>query len=398
MYSSWVRRAMGIFILAAAASSSACFIGYDSRWGQAKQAQEHRAESLRPATLAAVGGGVELDAAKPLKARVWANARYVSQTVDWQHDFRGIVEDANRVLAGGVGARIEIAGMERWEDAAPDESLDAQMSALKEQDPGRDAAWVIGLVGGLPTATARYHELGLATVWGHHIVLRSARDLLEQEAIEKSLAELSVDARTELIRQRRRHRSTAVLLHEIGHTLGLIHQTGKDQLMLPAYSSKVDGFGEIALALARKSVAHRIAADDAAASLRDAFEIYSAPSPTADWVESERVEWVARLAAYAPPAAGARAAGTPAAAIKPATPAVLSPAHAALWAQSHALSASGDPRGAATIAAPLFSSYPDDYEVQDYRCTLAMAGGVSMDELRAACAAIKRITMAKPSR
>jgi hypothetical protein len=93
----------------AALSLPACFLGYDSSWGQAKAAQQRLAASSAPSSIgvetADHGHGHEKHT---YRIRLRPNAHYLAQTVDAERQLRELVEDANRVLESGLGLELEV--------------------------------------------------------------------------------------------------------------------------------------------------------------------------------------------------------------------------------------------------------------------------------------------------
>src|SRR5690349_2704849 len=80
---------------------SGCLIGYDSRWGQQKQAQQHYAEAQTPQKLKAERRG-DADAARgrlrTMRVRLRATSTYAAQVVDWQRRFDDQLGIVNGVL------------------------------------------------------------------------------------------------------------------------------------------------------------------------------------------------------------------------------------------------------------------------------------------------------------
>jgi hypothetical protein len=307
---------------------------------------------------------------------------------------------------------LAIDGMVAWDPGPIDDDLQASMQAVAKNDAGKDADWVLGLVGGLPKYTLSFHQLGLGIVLGKHIVLRSGTDLVEHDSIEKALDELSPSERLQLVHERRRHRAVAVLLHELGHTLGAIHDTTPHTLMLPIYDPKMSGFGPTASALLQVSVGHH---DDPPGNegqlsfAKDLLARYEDPSGVA-WDAAERTAMIAqlkaRIAALSPKAPPTVATVTPTASATttavvggPKLPSEVAPQlkekDRATYATAYDQFKSGDVKGARVTAAPLFTAYPDVYAVQDFRCQLAMAQTLPWEAKKAECAQLMKLSTKK---
>src|SRR5437764_8924720 len=98
-------------------SLNACFMGYDSRWGESKRIKQHNAVAAAPAALRATNPSEATSAEAPLPAtvrtyrlRVYATAAYAAQILDWQRRATELVDDVNRVLAPSMGAQLVIDG------------------------------------------------------------------------------------------------------------------------------------------------------------------------------------------------------------------------------------------------------------------------------------------------
>ncbi|HWO11998.1 MAG TPA: matrixin family metalloprotease, partial [Polyangiaceae bacterium] len=95
-----------------------------------------------------------------------------------------------------------------------------------------------------------------------HIVLRSASDAAELDAIEAAFPDLDATARRDLYAKRKLHKATVLLLHELGHALGAIHTTQRNELMYPSYSADMNGFAESTRAVLRISLESRESATE----------------------------------------------------------------------------------------------------------------------------------------
>ncbi len=378
-------RTCGVAVISVALAS--CF--YDSQWGEAKRAQQRAAARATPTAISTspTDDGEPRATAKPIRVRVHATSLYAAQTVDWQRQVRDLVEDANRTLAASVGAKLDVVAMQSWA-APPQTDLGATLAALAENDPATDVDLVVGMIGGVPRQTAQFHELGLAMVLGKHAVVRAAHREGEYDDIEK-LDELSDEARQRLRRDRQRHRALAVFLHEIGHTLGALHERAAGSVMFPSYRPTMAGFSAHGAALMRIALAHRGEVDPRPRA-RDL--IVRIEASVEEWDARDRDDTLARLR---PIAARPDAPVAPIAPV-PARPealdagsddaiAVLSVADRATYARAHASLAKARIEEAWTTARPLFAAYPDVLAVQDMRCQLATlrASGASV---KAECA------------
>jgi len=176
-----------------------------------------------------------------VRIRVWADDAYRAQNIHWQQTFGDQLEHANDVLGGMFGVRL-VAELRSWSRAAPDATLEDSLGALAELDPGDDVLTVIGLTSSLGIVAATFEKLGVARVGGRHMVLRGYADLEERKMFDRFFTELRSDERDLIYQSRRRHKTTGVLLHELGHNLGVEHVADEDTLMHAVYSEHAAKF------------------------------------------------------------------------------------------------------------------------------------------------------------
>jgi hypothetical protein len=168
------------------------------------------------------------------KVRVYADADYRAQNVQWQKGFEDWIDYANQLLQPMLGVRLE-AEYKAWDRRATDATLRDDLGALAELDPGDDVAWVIGLTSALPLVSASMDELGISEELGTHIMLRGYADVEERKAFARAFPDLDASERDEVLDARRRHKQTVLFVHEVGHTLGAIHETDEAWIMAPIY-------------------------------------------------------------------------------------------------------------------------------------------------------------------
>lgn len=380
------QKIFGVLICASVVASC-----YDSTWGETKRGQTRNLKAATPATLdtnesersdAGVFG--LKPAAHAYRLRVVATPSYISQTFDWQKQVRDLVADVNDVLEPDVSIKLDIESMSAWDDAGNEDQLDAALRALHVKDPGDGVDWIVGFIGGISKVDPSFHELGFGDEPGKYVVLRAVSSASERDSIDRAFDQLSADERSKLSRTRKRHRATSVFLHEIGHTLGAVHERDPHSIMSPAYDARMSGFTPDALSLMKVSLAHRDHLETSAdwqSYATDLLAILQGPSAD-DYVRRDRDELVARLTQVTtPPDPQPRpqpqAPTTPASsASAPPTPIadepLLSPTDQPIYKQAATLLQNGDAAGAETLAKPLFSAYPRVFSVQDLRCKIAM--------------------------
>jgi hypothetical protein len=359
-----------------------CFIGYDSRWGQQKQAQRHVAAARTPTHLArAEAGALERRPADlhTLRIRIEPTATHTAQVVDYERRFEETLADVNATLEPSLGIHLEIADARAFRAESGEDSIATLLDELSRSDPGADVDWVVGLVGSVPRFEDSFHELGVGEFVGKHIVLRALNDGAEYQAIQSGLSELSDAERDKLFHARLEHKRTVVLLHELGHTLGALHERDETNIMNPRYATCLSHFGSQTESVMRAVLAHRTVSGGLDVAGKNAvIEIWRGePAP---WVPAERAAALARFEAQTP---------APAATFTPATaPAGLAPPDEAAFQEATRLLANGDASGALRLAKPLFDAYPNVRPVSELRCNIAMRRGLSWDAARQECAAL----------
>lgn len=392
------RPATSVAILALA--SAACFAGYDSRWGEAKRAKQRAAAESAPSAITAAaddGGAASAAGQRTFRVRVHTTDHFLSQTIDAPKQIASLVDDANAVLQPTFKLRLEVDRIQPWSRDA-DDDLDASLAALRQEDGADGADLVVGMLGALPRQSDSFHEVGMAPILGKHLVVRAASRLGEHDAIDQAFSELSEEDRARLLARKRRHRAEAVFLHELGHTLGAIHENDVRSVMHSAYDSKMAGFGGGAVALMR------IALDgtDPKTVARAQLDLLRGAT-SSDWVARDRDDEIARLTAVVgpPPAAGVAGSAGSATASAPQDPTTPPELHGDdLERYRNALSWIHYSRVAQAYqtAKPLFTAYPDALAVQDLRCQLAALRYLDKDTLKAECASYVRLSNAADAR
>src|SRR5207248_170688 len=153
-------------------------------------------------------------------------------------------------VAAQFGVTLELESARPWSRAGSSAHLEQVIAQLMALDKGDGVDWVIGFVSVLDVFSAAQDRLGMAVLFGRHIVLRGMFSAAEMDAINASLQLLSSADREQLARDRRLHKETAVLLHEWAHTLGVIHDRSPQSLMAPVYDKSQSSFSEASARIA----------------------------------------------------------------------------------------------------------------------------------------------------
>jgi hypothetical protein len=240
-------------------------------------------------------------------------------------------------------------------------------------------------------------------VLGRHIVLRTMDDVAELRALE-GFDTLDPAERSRLYQQRKRHKETTVLLHEIGHTLGALHTREPLELMYPTYDNDMQAFAPANIEL-MGYVADYFATDEGARDdkavvqrLIDCLERTESPV----WVEQERQEQLAQLeqfmtkSAPSAPPAGPSLAATNAPAPKTAPAEDLSALSEADRARYAGLDQAFDEnrlQEVRTAVGELARAYPDSFPVQQKACQLGMQMGLSRREIKPYCDRMMQLSL-----
>lgn len=384
---------VGLCALVAGCMLTSCFIGYDSRWGQAERSQRVMAREATPPELQALPSAdpKAARAIKTMAVRAYATPRFAAEVVDVEDYVTALLERANAVIEPTLSLRLRFDGVRPWKVTSEDD-IRTLLDQLVATDPGEDVGWVMGLAGSVPRFEESHDVLGRAQLLGNHLVVRAMHDASEFDAIEEGFAELDATERATLYRARLRHKTTTVFLHELGHTLGVPHVRGKGTIMHPRYDSKVVSFSAASTRVMLTTTEQRVS--DKPASRRDfALKLGKQLRDTKHlWNPEDYAQLRVQLGQMA------RVEPATVAATPPSVPGLRSEDQAR-FAQALELERQRRPCDALETASPLFSRYPDVYEIQDLRCRLALARGGSVRTItRKECAPLMRLVEEKSSR
>lgn len=362
-----VARALTLLLLSM--TTSACFMGYDSRWGQQKAAQQRNAAVSAPSSLRAAGTEEGEPAAptpraassrvKKLRMRALVTRSFTAHVVDTPRHLREMLEDVNKVTERDLGVHLELVETRAWEPPNEDDIV-TSFDALRATEPGDGVDWVAGFVGALPRATRMFHDAGRGSLVGKHVLLRAANSADRHDGIERAFDELPEEQRRGLEKQLRRHRAAALFLHEIGHTLGAPHSADPQSIMFHQYNPKMASFDASAVDGMRELLA------------------------------SDRTPPKPVLAVNAAPVALA----APAEPDVPGTP-ELTGAARERYVDAYRASQRGDVVAAWNTLKPLFDAHARSMSVQDLRCQIA-SRSMRFEVARRECAPLMKLSTAVP--
>ncbi|HEY6174435.1 MAG TPA: hypothetical protein VIX73_08335, partial [Kofleriaceae bacterium] len=278
--------------------TSGCFATPVMTFGGGKsseQVQHEELSNLFPAQLAATERWT--GAPRVARLRVWADDAYRAQNLRWQHGFDEQLAYANAVLAPMLGIRLE-AEYHAWERHAPDAPLAEHLAALARQDTGDDVVWVVGLTSSLSLVAEPFEQIGVASLAAPYVVVRGHADLEERKAFERAFPDIDLSQRELVLEARRRHKTAALLIHELAHSLGALHEIAPDSVMHPSYSHRATSLGAGNRQLMLITLDDRLrpaAARDPQATWRKLLAALE--NDWAGWRSAERDHWIAQLRA-----------------------------------------------------------------------------------------------------
>ncbi len=235
--------------------------------------------------------------ARKLKVRVWADSDYRGQTLRWQERIRESWARASDFTRGPFGVEFELVAVTEWDHRAPmGTTLEPVLDELERQDAGDDVDLVVAYVSALTAFTSSYHQLGIARRPGHHLVLRGIDNAEETDIVEQSVRQLGDDEKRPVLRARKQHKETSVVLHEWAHALGSFHDRDTDKLMSPSYSPSHEKFSPTSEAMIRIGLKHHpLGLKDTAERTAWLAEVKALldPIPENAWARGEHEQYVA---------------------------------------------------------------------------------------------------------
>ena len=176
--------------------------------------------------------------------RVYVDEDFRSQRFRWRQDVLEQIDDANDLLIPALGIRLEAKEILPWDVRSASRELGDMVTELEQRDPGDDVAWVVGMVSSVPIIAAGFEQLGVARPLGRHVILRGFAEQEERRDFEKYLPSLAPEQRGWLYDARRKHKLTALFVHEVGHTLGAPHELDASWVMSPSYQPTMSTLSE----------------------------------------------------------------------------------------------------------------------------------------------------------
>jgi len=235
-----------------------CFVSPVMHFGGGKSAKESQHDQAAKMTPPALVTDREWNGTiATVKVRIYADDQFRAQNLHWQEAVEGEVAYANEVLGPEYGIKL-VPEYREWSRNAPGESLEDALRELEQLDTGRDVMTVIGLTSSLSLVSATFEQLGLAELGGNHLVARGYADVFERKMFDRAFPELTSDEREAMYFARRKHKTAALLLHELGHTYGAPHTDLGDSIMSAMYSDQSSSFDPKSRELIRATLDERL--------------------------------------------------------------------------------------------------------------------------------------------
>jgi hypothetical protein len=321
------------------------------------------------------------------RVRVWADDDYRAQHLRWKQGFGDELDYANQLLEPMLGLRLE-AEFQDWDRRATGATLREDIDALAQIDDGDDVAWVIGLTSALPLVSASTDELGVAEVLGTYIVLRGYADAEERRAFIRAFPDLEESERDEVHDARRRHKQTVLLVHELAHTLGAIHETDPSWIMHPVYRPEQASISDRNRELMLIALADRLHTKEARDPVATAEALLAAidAADWGGWIAEEKENEAQGLRAEIESAKqGMTASPVPAAAY-------------AQYAHAQQLAGAGKFDDALAELDPIVAAYPGNAAIRLLVCQIRLAAAGPKDATAlAACAKAAELAPGDPA-
>ncbi len=321
------------------------------------------------------------------KVRVWADADYRSQNLHWEKGFGGELDYANQLLEPMLGLRLE-AEFHDWELQGNASSLREAVDALAAADDGEGVGWVIGLTSALPLVSSSTDELGVAELLGTYIVLRGYADLEERKQFAASFPDLTDAEREEVLEARRLHKQTVLLVHELAHTLGAIHEADPSWIMHGSYSPAQASISDRNRELMLIALGDRLRPAEDRQPLETDEQLRAAieASDWGGWIAEDKDALLEQLVADIEALrSGLTAAPVPAAAT-------------AQYTRAEQLAAAGQIDDALAELEPVIAAYPGNAAIRLLACQIRLAkSGAADPDAKATCEKAAELAPGDPS-
>lgn len=367
-------------VLALAASLAGCLFG--GNLGPDMKRQERR--ELRAAVPAPLEASHPWDKdPRPVPVRIWVDEDFRAQNLRWRAEIEEQVDEANQFLVPALGVRLEVSTFEPWAARSAGRAMAELVTDLEAKDPGDGVGWVIAYVSSLSNVSISFEELGMAHLLGKHIVVRGYADAGERKAFAAAFPRTTEEERDRVHQARRRHKQTVVLIHELAHTLGAVHEVDESWIMHGGYSVAMSQLSDRGRELMQIALDERLkpAPEQDARSLAGRMVSFLDANPWGGW-DPESLE---QLKIHLRAVMDSSIAGGPGDSMKaPDIP--VPPAAYDQFKRAQALAARGESAAALAELEALVAAYPGTAEIRQAICEVHIgASGPGSEAADKAC-------------
>jgi predicted Zn-dependent protease len=376
-----MRRALVAAAVVATAVAAACS-------GSSPQQVQHPHADLSKVMPADFDPGTKHQGeVKAIKVKAYADADYRAKTPRWKDRINDELDYANSLLTPMLGVRLELTDVVEWDHQAPDAPLRETLAALTEAASADDVGWVIGFTSPPTEPTNAFDELGAGELFGRHIVLRGYDDEAQTAAFHKQFPDVPVKDAGDALDARRRHKQTCLLLHQLGHTLGAIHETDPSWIIHATYDPQQATISERNRELMQIALDDRLKIKEMRDKVATATQVLAAieRNDWGGWVAGEKDDEVNTLRAIVDAAKkGQTAADIPAAVYDQ-------------YSHAERLMQQGKQKEALAELDPLLAAYPGNAQIRLLLCKTHLAQkGPPSDKAKEACERAAELAQGDP--
>lgn len=329
-----------------------------------------------------------------LKVRVYVDEDFRAQTLRWKRQIEEQFDDANQFLVPALGIRLDVVSYAPWAQRSASASMESLLDALERHDQGDDVAWVVGYVSSLSIASMSFEQLGVAHLLGKHVVIRGYAESGEKKLLAEAFPKVPAVERENAHEQRRRHKQTVILIHEIAHSLGAIHENDEGWIMHASYAVAMSQFSDRSRELMQIAIDERLKprSEQNNRALAGRLVAYLDANPWGGWKEEEKEQLVVMLRATMDGNSVDGVAGGGSG-----QEAAVPPAAYDQMKRAQRLAASGKTAEALAELEALVAAYPSTAEIRQAVCEVNIAGsGPGSDQAKKACGRASEITPDDP--
>ncbi|HUQ07493.1 MAG TPA: tetratricopeptide repeat protein [Kofleriaceae bacterium] len=352
-----------------------------------KKLERHNLGIITPAPLEATSPWK--GEPRSMKVRVQVDEDFRAQTMRWKQQIDEQFDDANQFLVPALGIRLDVVAYEHWPTRSASKTVPELLTELHTQDAGDDVQWVVGYVSSLSIVSATFESLGAADLLGKHAVIRGYAENGERKWLDDNFPRVTKAERERAHDARRRHKQTTILIHELAHSLGALHESDAGWIMFPQYSVTATTLSDQSRELMQIALEEKLkaTADQDMSRLAGRLVAYFDANPWGGWDEEEKQELgvtLRQIMDSGSPTGSGHDVSVPAAAYDQ-------------MQRAQRLAAQGKPDEALAELEALVAAYPSTAEIRQAICEVQIgAKGPGSEQATAACTRASEITPDDP--